>query len=94
MAGLVIVTHPARAVLLTAFAGLILVVVQLPRLEERVFGPTARPAVPVRPEVITTTARPPSTNGGLGAEGHRAYARALHAVTGAYLAECERESQR
>jgi len=37
---------------------------------------------------------PRSEATGLGADGHRAFAQALHAVTAAYLAECEREAQR
>ena len=94
LAGLVVVIGLGRTVLLAAGAGMIWLVVRLPRLERRLFGPPARPAVPVRPAVIAAGARRLADGEGLGADGHRAFARALHAVTAAYLAECQREAQR
>lgn len=93
---LVVVTGLARAALLVGFAGMCVVLVQLPRLGEPASSAGHRVAVRVRPEVLTGPERPRGAESevGLGVEGHRAYAQALHAVTGAYLAECEREAGR
>jgi hypothetical protein len=93
MTGLAVMTGPARAVLVAVGVGMVWFLVRLPRLERRVFG-SGSGAVPVRPEVIAREVPLPAGEPGMGAEGHRAYARALHAVTAAYLAECEREAQR
>jgi hypothetical protein len=92
-AGLVVVIGLGRTVLLAAGAGMVWFLVRLPRLERRVFGSNGR-AVLVRPEVIAREVPRPAGESGLGVEGHRAFARALHAVTAAYLADCEREAQR
>jgi hypothetical protein len=93
MIGLAVMTGPARTVLLAAGVGMLWFLVRLPRLERRVFGSRSR-AVPVRPEVIAREVPRQAAEPGLGAEGHRAFARALHAVTAAYLADCERDAQR
>jgi hypothetical protein len=65
-----------------------------PRWEARLFGPSRE--VEPRSQVWM---RPPrreaqDRGAGLGPAGHRAFARALHAVAEAYLAECEREAER
>jgi hypothetical protein len=63
-----------------------------PRWEKRLFSP--RPAVQPyqRPWVPPTGSS--GAGDGLGPDGHRAFARALHAVTSVYLDECEREADR
>jgi hypothetical protein len=63
-----------------------------PRWEERVFGRGT--AVDVTPHVWVPPHAPPPRGAGLRPDDHRAFARVLHAVTAAYLAECEREAQR
>jgi hypothetical protein len=93
--GLAVVAGAPRAVLLVAAGAMVWGLVRWPRLEARVFGPRSRSRVPVRAEVWARPVAPsPARGDRLGAEAHRAYARALHAVTGAYLAECEREAGR
>ncbi len=94
LAVLVATVGPARAGLLATGAGITVLVVRLLRLEGPVSRPQQRSAVPVRPEVWTRPVAPPATSHTPRAEAHRAYAHALHAVTAAYLAECEREVQR
>ena len=51
-------------------------------------------AVEQHAEVWAPPSDAPASDAGLGPEGHRAFAQALHALTGAYLAECEREAER
>jgi len=46
-----------------------------------------------RPE-WSRTVEPHGRGDALGPDGHRAFAQALHAVTVAYLAECDREADR
>ena len=88
VAGLVSVVGVAKAALVVPAAAMVWALVTWPRWETRLFGP-ASSAAPVRPEVWARPATPPADVGR--AEAHRAYARALHAVTSAYLAECDRE---
>lgn len=96
LTGVVVATGVAKAFLLVGFAGLCLVLVRLPRLGTPPASARSRAAIPVQPEVLAGPGRQrvAESEAALGIEGHRAYARALHAVTGAYLAECEREAQR
>ena len=68
------------------------VMLRWPRWEERWFGPGAAVAPRSQPWVPPYAPRSEAT--GLGPDGHRAFAQALHAVTAAYLAECERDAQR
>jgi len=82
-----------------AVAGAVLVVGALtwalwrwPRWEARLFEPIR--AVELHSRVWVPTHDPRASDAGLGPEGHRAFARALHALTAAYLAECEREAER
>jgi hypothetical protein len=63
-----------------------------PRWEARALP--SRTAVELRSAEWLPPRPPPSGRAGLGADGHRAFAQALHAVTAAYLAECEREADR
>jgi hypothetical protein len=91
LVGLVAVVGALRAALLVLGAVLVWAVARWLRWEAGTAGPKRRPTV-VRPAVWTRPVARPAD--GLGSEGHRAYARALHAVTGAYLAECEREAGR
>jgi hypothetical protein len=63
-----------------------------PRWEARVFEPSR--AVELHSHVWAPPHDPRASDAGLGPEGHRAFAQALHALTGAYLAECEREAER
>ena len=93
VAGLVVAVGAARAALLTLGVALLWGLLRWSRLEARLSRPPSRRAVVVRPEVWASPVRPPAGGAGLGSEAHRAYAQALHAVTGAYLAECEREVQ-
>ena len=94
-AALVVAAGPARAGLMAGAAGLGWVLWRLPRLERQLFGSQARPGGPLQPEVwLPDETRPPAVGAGERAEAHRAYAHALHALTAAYLAECEREAQR
>ena len=51
-------------------------------------------AVELRSQLWVTPHDQQAGDAGLGPEGHRAFAQALHAVASAYLAECERESER
>ena len=96
-----VASPPLTAALIAggALAGAILTIevvgwalVRWPRWEERWFGPGT--AVEPRPQPWVPPYASRSETTGLGADGHRAFAQALHAVTAAYLAECERESQR
>jgi hypothetical protein len=87
------VSGAPRAGLLVVGGAMAWGLVRWPRIEDRLFRPRGRAAVPVRAEVWSRPVAPPTGGAGLGAEAHRAYAQALHAVTGAYLAECEREAQ-
>jgi hypothetical protein len=63
-----------------------------PRWEERLFS-SGTAVQPYRHPWVPPT-DPAASRDGLGPEGHRAFARALHAVTTAYLEECEREADR
>jgi hypothetical protein len=63
-----------------------------PRWEARLFQPTRAVELPSR--VWVPPHDPRVSDAGLAPEGHRAFAQALHALTAAYLAECEREAQR
>ena len=93
LAVLVLTAGPARVALLAAGAALVWLVVRLPRLEAWLFDSGPAATSPERPVVVAGPSRPAS-GPPVGHEAHRAYARALHAVTGAYLAELEREAQR
>ena len=90
---LVVAAGPARAALLAAGTAVVWLVVRLPRLEARLFDSHRATTSPERP-VVVAGPRWPAGGPPVGHEAHRAYARALHAVTGAYLAELEREAQR
>lgn len=82
-----------RVALLAAFMGLCAGLMGFARTEVR-RGKQHRGQAPRPPvEVVLPAGRPTATTA-LAAEGHRAFARALHAVTTAYLAECEREPGR
>jgi hypothetical protein len=61
-----------------------------PRWEERLFSSSTAIQPYRRPWMPPTDAD--GGRDGLGPEGHRAFAKALHAVTTAYLADCEREA--
>ena len=63
-----------------------------PRWEARVFEPSRAVELYSREWVPPHDGR--AGDAGLGPEGHRAFAQALHAVAAAYLAECEREAER
>jgi hypothetical protein len=94
-AGLVVVVGAPRVTLLVVAVAMVWGLVRWPRIEDRLFRPRPGCAVvPVRAEVWSRPVVPPGGGVGFGVEVHRAYAQALHAVTGAYLAECEREAQR
>jgi hypothetical protein len=93
VAGLVVVVGVAKAALVVAAVAMVWAVVTWPRWEARLFG-AASSSAPVRPEVWARPVPPPAADETGRAEAHRAYARALHAVTSAYLAECEREAGR
>lgn len=94
LVGVVVVGGAARVTLLVAAGVLCLAVVRWPRWDARLFQPRSSGPVIVRPEVMPTKPVAPIDGQRLGAEAHRAYAHALHAVAGAYLAECEREVER
>jgi uncharacterized membrane protein len=66
--------------------------VRWPRWEDRVFRP--RTEVELRQPEWAPPRPMPGRGEALGPDGHRAFAQALHAVTAAYLAECEREARR
>jgi len=51
-------------------------------------------AVELRAQLWVPPVDSAASDAGLGPEGHRAFAQALHAVAAAYLAECERELER
>jgi hypothetical protein len=93
LVGVVVVAGPARVALLAVGGVLCLAVVRWPRWDARLFQPRSSSPVLVRPDVWTKPVAPINSRR-LGAEAHRAYAQALHAVAAAYLAECEREVQR
>ena len=83
----------------TAVAGAVVVVGALvwelwrwERWGARVVEPSR--AVERRSQLWVPPHGPPASDAGLGPEGHRAFAQALHAVAAAYLAECEREAER
>jgi hypothetical protein len=82
----------AAAGAIVAIEALGWVLLRWPRWEERWFGPGTAVARSSQPWVPPHAPRSEAT--GLGPAGHRAFAQALHAVTAAYLAECERETQR
>lgn len=63
-----------------------------PRWEVRVFGQST--SVERQVAVWVPPRNPRTGDVGLGPDGHRAFAQALHAVAEAYLAECEREAGR
>ena len=63
-----------------------------PRWEKRLFSPS--PAVQPDQRPWVPPAGSSGARDGLGPDGHRAFARALHAVTSVYLNECEREADR
>jgi len=64
-----------------------------PRWEARLFGSQVAP-VDLRERAWVPPHDSWRGDVRLGPDGHRAFARALHAVTAAYLAECEREAER
>jgi hypothetical protein len=68
------------------------VLMWMERWGARVFEPSR--AVERRPQLLVPPHDLQASDAGLGAEGHRAFAQALHAVAAAYLAECEREAER
>ena len=76
------------AAALVVVGGIVWAMVRWPRWDQRLFEP--RQASLVRPQVM----RPRVAGAEPDAERHRAFARALHAVSAAYLDECEREVQR
>jgi hypothetical protein len=82
----------ASAAGITVLGVLALALWRWPRWEARVFEPTR--AVELHSQVWVPPHDPHASDRGLGPEGHRAFAQALHALTGAYLAECEREAER
>lgn len=90
---LVVAAGPARAALLAVGTAVVWLVVRLPRLEAGLFDSGRVTTSPERPVVVAGPGWP-AAGPAVGHEAHRAYARALHAVTGAYLAELEREVQR
>jgi hypothetical protein len=63
-----------------------------PRWEARMFGHST--SVERHVAVWVPPHDPRAGDVGLGPEGHRAFAQALHSVAQAYLAECEREAGR
>jgi hypothetical protein len=63
-----------------------------PRWERRLFESSTAVQPYHRPWVPPTGS--PGAKDVLGPDGHLAFARALHAVTSAYLEECEREADR
>lgn len=82
-----------------AVAGAVVVVCALcwalwrwPRWEKRLFSSPTAVQPYQRPWMPPTGS--PGARDGLGPDGHRAFARALHAVTSVYLDECEREANR
>ncbi len=85
---------PAPAVAVVVVGALVWGLWRWPRWEARLFEPSRD--VELRPHVWTPPPRHDAhdTPVGLGPAGHRAFARALHAVAEAYLAECEREADR
>ena len=94
-AALVVAAGPARAGLIGVATGLGWILWRLPRLERQLFRRSrVRSGMPLKPEVWALGELRPPAGAGERAEAHRAYAKALHAVTAAYLAECEREVQR
>lgn len=93
-AALVVAAGPARAGLMAVATGLGWILWRLPRLERQMFRSRVRPGIPLQPEVWALGESRPPAGAGERAEAHRAYAKALHAVTAAYLAECERDVQR
>jgi hypothetical protein len=93
LAGCILVAAGATGGVLFAAAlvvvgGIVWAMVRWPRWDQRLFEPRQAPLV--RPQVT----RRPVTGLEPAAERHRAFARALHAVSAAYLDECEREVQR
>jgi hypothetical protein len=76
------------AAALVVVGGIVWAMVCWPRWDQRLFEP--RQASLVQPQVL----RRPVAGSHPDAERHRAFARALHAVSAAYLDECEREAQR
>ena len=89
-----VVVGPASAVGVVVLGGLLWGLWRWPRWEARLFGPSRE--VELRSQVWTPPPRREAQDpgAGLGPAGHRAFARALHAVAEAYLAECEREAGR
>ena len=71
---------------------LIWVLLWMERWGARVVEPSR--AVERRSQLWVSPHDPQVRDAGLGPEGHRAFAQALHAVAAAYLAECERELER
>ena len=92
VAAAVLLAGPVRAGLLAAGAGLVAALVRWLRCEVR-FDDRA-PAVALRAEVVARPVELVADRPAMGTDAHRAYAHALHAVTGAYLAELDREAQR
>jgi hypothetical protein len=84
---------PATAVGVVVVGALLWGLWRWPRWEARLFGSSCDVELPS--QVWAPPRREAQDTGaGLGPAGHRAFARALHAVAEAYLAECEREEER
>jgi hypothetical protein len=84
---------PATAAAVVVVGGLAWVLWRWPRWEARLFEPS--PEVERRPDAWVPRPRDAQdADASLGPAGHRAFARALHALAAAYLAECEQESER
>ena len=92
VAALVTVAGPARAGLIAAGTALMAVLVGWLRWEARFVD--RPPAVALRAEVVARPVEVLAERPAIGTDAHRAYAHALHAVMGAYLAELDREAQR
>jgi hypothetical protein len=83
---------PAVATAVVVLGTLVWGLWRWPRWEARLFEPAR--AVEPRSRVWAPPLAAPFCECDRRADGHRAFAQALHAVTGAYLAECEREAGR
>jgi len=85
-------TTPAVAGAVVVVGALCWVLWRWPRWEKRLFSSSVA-AQPYQRAWVPPTGSP-GVRDGLGPDGHRAFARALHAVTSVYLDECEREADR
>jgi hypothetical protein len=91
LAAAALIIGPATAVAIVVVGALVWGLWRWPRWEARLFEPS-RDVEVCSP--LSTPRSSESAGAGLGPAGHRAFARAMHAVTEAYLAECEREAER